>query len=102
MLSIGWFHVAPVPGTQNIEAENIITLIAPLDPQTNQVVAPPLAWTKENLSKFPQAKQFVSDTNSWAKTWTNLLLTGFAQNLTTADIAPAALNDPASPSRRGG
>lgn len=102
MMNIGWFHVAPVANAQSVQAESIITLIAPLDPQTNQIIAPPQAWPKENLSKFPQAKQFVSATNTWAKTWTNLLMMGFARNLTTADITPTALDDPANPNRRGG
>ncbi|WP_205839578.1 hypothetical protein [Neokomagataea tanensis] len=57
MINIGWFHVAAVQGSQSVQAESVTTLLAPVEPVTNQVIAPLKLGPKVICPTFQRPKR---------------------------------------------
>ncbi|GAP25193.1 hypothetical protein GLF_2075 [Gluconobacter frateurii NBRC 101659] len=96
MITLGWYHAA-AQGTQGVQIEAVETLIAPIEPGSRQLLAPPPVWTKDGIKTNPAAAKFISDVKTWMPGWTDLLRRGFDGKLDANAIPIAPTRDPSAP-----
>ncbi|KXV55181.1 hypothetical protein AD936_07970 [Gluconobacter japonicus] len=96
MITLGWYHAA-AQGTQGVQIEAVETLIAPIEPGSRQLLAPPPVWTKDGIKTNQAATKFISDVKAWMPGWTDLLRKGFDGKLDANAIPIAPTRDPSAP-----
>ncbi|MXV43853.1 hypothetical protein GS501_02145 [Saccharibacter sp. 17.LH.SD] len=96
MINADWIHANLIAPNQWTAVEEE-TFIAPLDPDTHQLLAPLGSWSKETLSRHPAAQNFISASRQWLPLWQKALQQTYDNTLPSGSLSSAALKDPAAP-----
>lgn len=96
MIVTGWRHiVANKDGLAHTATEDV--LLAPLDRDTHQMLAPPDVWSKDTLSANPAAEAFINGILHWAPYWQKALQQALADPASLEFLPVEATRDPAAP-----
>lgn len=94
MITVGWRHIAPLPGGQ-VTGATVDILLAPMEKGTTRLLAPIDHWDKEVLSKDRNAMNFINKAKDWLPLWGNLLTEGY-NNTLPPSASRGGKYDPAS------
>lgn len=95
MITAGWRHLKATSSHQ-VNAIAVDTLVAPLSPDTHQMLAPFPTWTKENYKHDPEASRFIAESLKWLPKWQAILQAG-VNNTSVEDLSSSDFTDPAAP-----
>lgn len=98
MIVTGWRHIAAAQnGLAQTATEDV--LLAPLDRDTHQMLAPPDVWSKDTLSTNSAAEGFMNRILHWVPYWQKALQQSLADPSAVDFLPVEATRDPAAPHR---